>query len=233
MILLKNNYFAWLWENKLCYKDLLVTDYDTDRERNGKLNIGDAFLKLEINLEPTEANEGEDEEENDRIDPSLYTNLLVKEGDPMYRDLQKKTDAALKRVRRVAKDNRKYKELKKLLQQAEEEDHQRDDIVDDGLVEHRKKRRKVLKSFREYTNPQDEEGKFKGWSQRAAEDMREQVNKLKIEGKRDKVFRMAYRLTYSNKQGGGKRRKGGTQESYPVNYEREIWGLEDIGETEL
>ena len=147
MILLKNNYFAWLWENKLCYKDLLVTDHNTERERNGKLNIGDAFLKLEINLEPMEANEGEDEEENDRIDPSLYTNLLVKEGDTMYRDLQKKTEAALKRVRQVAKDNRKYKELKKLLQQAEEEDHQRDDIVDDGLVEHHKKRRKVLKTF--------------------------------------------------------------------------------------
>ena len=98
-------------------------------------------MKLEINLQPPE---GEEEQEND-LDPSLYTNLLVQEGDPLYQDLQKKTEAAMKRVRRVAKENKKYKELKKLLLQhtEEEEWQQRDDVVEDGLVQHHNKRRRV------------------------------------------------------------------------------------------
>ena len=95
MILLKNNYFAWLWENKLTYKDLLITDYDTDRERNGKVNIGEAFLKLEINLDAPE------EEGSEETPP--VSKLLVHEGDPMYREIKRKTDASLKMVRRVAK----------------------------------------------------------------------------------------------------------------------------------
>ena len=65
--------------------------------------------------------------------------------------------------------------------------------------------------------------------------MKELVNKLKNEGPREKHFRMAYRLTCCNKlSGSGKRKRdGGLNESPPVNYESDIWGLEDIGQIEL
>ena len=47
-------------------------------------------------------------------------------------------------------------------------------------VESRTKKRKRLKTFREYTNPKDAEGKFKGWSVRAANDMRDSIAILGI-----------------------------------------------------
>ena len=39
MILLKNNYFAWLSEAKLRLKELLVTEYDTKKEKHTKVHL--------------------------------------------------------------------------------------------------------------------------------------------------------------------------------------------------
>lgn len=226
MLLLKNNYFAWLWEAKQEFKELLVTDYDSDKERSTKANIGDAFLKFEINLDPTE-------EDDDLVDGDINcTNIIVQEGDPLYQELHKKTEAALKKLRRTTKNSEKYNELKKRMDQSDEDERYLMNGDVDRDAEHRNKRRRVLKSFREYTNPQDHEGRFKGWSHRAAADMVELVNKLNNDGSRERLFRMAYRMTYHNKQGGGKKKKG-QQESPPVNYENDIWGLTDIPYTVL
>lgn len=234
MLLLKNNYFAWLWEAKLKQKELLVTDYDNDEDRSGKLNIGDAFLKMEINVEL---------QDEDDLETSSFENLLVEEGDPLYQGLHKKTEAALKKVRRLAKKNDKYKEIKKQLDQGVGEELQRitqDDEREEGsgkeqeaMVEHRVKRRRMLKSFREYTNPKDNEGRFKGWSTRAADDMAELINKVRNEGTKEKRFRAAYRLTYHKKQSSSKKKKV-LQETTNVNYETDIWGLdEDIADVIL
>ena len=38
MILLKNNYFAWLSEAKMRLKELLVTEYDTKKEKQNKVD---------------------------------------------------------------------------------------------------------------------------------------------------------------------------------------------------
>ena len=89
----------------------------------------------------------------------------------------------------------------------------------------------MLKSFREYTNSHDEEGCFKGWSHHAAADMAEHIQKMKEEGIKEKLFPMAFRLTHQDKQGSGKKKKS-SQESAPVNYETDIWGLEKIDEME-
>jgi hypothetical protein len=43
MLLLKNNYFAWLLEAKETYGEKLVTDYDNDKEE-GKISAAEAFL---------------------------------------------------------------------------------------------------------------------------------------------------------------------------------------------
>lgn len=220
MLLLKNNYFAWLWEAKLTYRGILVTDYDSDNERKNKEDIGDAYVKLEVNLE-------HNEEEGDGLVIGSFKNVLIHKGDPSYQELHKKTELALKKVRRIAKGNVKYKELVKQLdeelQEHGEEDH---------IFQHKAKRRKVLKSFREYTNPQDDEGRFKGWSHRAAIDMKELIAKMSIDGTREKLFRAGYRLTYQEKQQSGAKKKRSAQESTMVNYENDIWGLETIGEIE-
>lgn len=220
MLLLKNNYFAWLWEAKLTYKEILVTDYDGDQERKNKENICDAYVKLEVNLEPND----EDDEDDDTFN---FNNVLIREGDKKYDELHKKTQMAFKKVQRIAKGNVKYKDL---LKQLEEELNETGE--GDHVFQHKAKRRKVLKSFREYTNPQDDEGRFKGWSHRAAVDMKELIAKVSINGAREKLFRAGYRLTYREKQQSGARKKRTSQESTLVNYENDIWGLEVIGDIE-
>jgi hypothetical protein len=70
MLLLKNNYFTWLWEAKLTYKDILVTNYDSDNDRKNKEDIGDAYLKLEVNLESNE-------EEGDALVLGNFNSVLI------------------------------------------------------------------------------------------------------------------------------------------------------------
>ena len=98
------------------------------------------------------------------------------------------------------------------------------------------KKWRVLKSFREYTNPQNEEGRFKGWSHRATDDMArlsdilsEEMNSTKA-----KRFRAAYQLNYENKMRSEKKKRV-LQESVHENYQSTIWRLPeiDVGEVEI
>jgi hypothetical protein len=102
------------------------------------------------------------------------------------------------------------------------------------LVESRSKKRKVLKTFREYTNPKDEEGKFKGWSTRAANDMKELIMALNTVTPKQKLFWKFYRSFYIQRsKGGGKNKKTVEEESGPSNYEVDVWGLPPITPVEL
>jgi hypothetical protein len=99
MLLLKNNYFAWLLEAKEKLQDLLMTDYDPESKRAGWKSAPEVYLKkLQVNL-----GGGEDEE------------LLIAEGHVEYNDLRKRTEEVLKTTRRNARNNATYKELKKAL----------------------------------------------------------------------------------------------------------------------
>ena len=291
MIILKNNYFAWLWEYKL---DLLLderkrglvlmTDYDTESELRSKNNIGEALLKkAELNLEQEEENDRDDDDDGpvDASSPSPhllgvgtiqepvlgelnYENLLVPESTgSLYRDLRKKTEAALKKARRSARCNQKYKELKKML---EEEvatmtpaavlppggdgphpefdygdgnppgvDNNDDEDKEELEQAQRAKKRKILKSFREYTNPQEDENRFKGWSMRASEEMKllQAVLNEERKTKRTRLFCAAYRLTFRGNLRSGKKKQRVPQESAPLNYQSNIWGLPDIPQVEI
>ena len=106
-----------------------------------------------------------------------------------------------------------------------------EDEVDEKESKKRlKKRRKTMKSLREYTVHQNEEGKFKGWSSRAAGDMPTLCRKVR-EGKEDyEQFRKAYHEIYSS-------RNQGKQKAFPepiidVDYS-ELWDLGDISITEI
>jgi hypothetical protein len=66
-----------------------------------------------------------------------------------------------------------------------------------------------LKSFREYTNPQEEEGQSKGWSSWAANDMQELITVLENESSsvKARLFCAAYRLSYKEKLNSGKKKR--------------------------
>ena len=273
MIILKNNYFAWLWEAKFKMKNLLLTDYDTESELRNRANVGEALLNhAELNLEQQENDQEEqyDDDDNptgDSLSPSCpqepllreldYENILVPESTgALYRDLREKTESALKKARRAARSNERYKELKKILEQeewrkaataarttedvlpADDRGRSRPPVDNDERViqeqEQRTKKRKILKSFREYTNPHDDEGRFKGWSRRASEEMAVLHATLteEIHTTRAKLFRAAYRMNFRANRKGGKKKQV-VQESAPANYQSNIWGLDDIPEVEI
>ena len=90
----------------------------------------------------------------------------------------------------------------------------------------------MLKPFREYTVPQNEEGKFKGWSKRAARDMAATCKKIK-EGKEEYLkFRMAYREIYASRRQHKRKNNNPIAQDIEVDYS-ELWDVEDINLTEF
>ena len=246
MLLLRNNYFAWLWEAKSQYKDLLVTEYDTRKEREQKFeDLGYHFLNCQIDLEA-------DEDEDDITKIVLYGT----KADTIARhdSLLGKYGRELKKIWQAASKNKKYKEFKKALGKATESDDDQNtsDVEEDEqegekenestrqgeqhasvFMEQRTKKRKILKSFREYTNSNDEEGKFKGWSTRAGEDLSILTHKLMVVTSKEKVFRRAYRHIYKQKIVASSKKKKANKEPKPVNYQTKIWNLEVIESVEI
>ncbi len=112
-----------------------------------------------------------------------------------------------------------------------------DDDDDDEELEQaqRAKKRKILKSFREYTNRQEDENRFKGWSMRASEEMQllQAVLNQERSTTRARLFCAAYRLTFRGNLRSGKKKQRVPQESAPLNYQSNIWGLRDIPQVEI
>jgi len=219
LILLKNNYFAWLWEAKSALGANLVTDYDIPEKRKNVGEISDVVLKCQINMDHVP-------EEND---DDWSNQVLVKPAtNPRkYESLRKANNALLKNIRLNAAESHKYRQLENALSEETAYAQEAENTPPGLLVDQDrcKKKRKVLKGFREYTNPNDTEGKFKGWSGRAANDMRDAILILKVVDRKDLLFRRVYRHIYKEEKGGAKKKKKVQQQECPDNYEEDMWGL--------
>jgi hypothetical protein len=90
-----------------------------------------------------------------------------------------------------------------------------------------------LRSLREYTCANDVEGRFKGWSLRAADDMAALIATLNRTPAKYKVFRRAYRATYRNRLTDSGKKKKAIEQPVPVNYSTNVWGLADIPEVNV
>jgi hypothetical protein len=242
LLVLKNNYFAWLLEAKEKLQHL-VCDYDTDNQRKNLCNIVDAFLQLDFDLPeapqedtlPAAAVAGG--AETSVVDTSQL--VIVKSQDAAgFANLQKKTKAVLKAARQSTKHAAKYSEIKKRaaeLQKAASESHSGDDgeelneearlQAEEAKGERQKKRRRLLKSFREYTVRQSQEGKFKGWSKRASDEMTSIAKRLAAQGRSDRsqMFNAAYRRVYGTRN--HDKRKDEIDDE-PVDYS-ELWDLDE------
>jgi hypothetical protein len=211
LLLLKNNYFAWLWEAKTKLGNLLITDYDTAEDTSGESAgeiMADVVLKCQIDLDVQE-------------DEQDWNKILVKSSvnHQKYELLRKAANARLKQVRQLASNSDRYKEFKIALNEGSEEE------PTDVDLESRTKKRKRLKTFREYTNPNDAEGKFKGWSICAANDMRNSIAILGVVSCHYRLLRRVYCHIYRENKGNAGRKKIATEEEAPENYEVEMWGL--------
>jgi hypothetical protein len=254
MILLKNNYFAWLSEAKMRLKELLVTEYDTKKEKQNKVDdAGLYFLRnchlnfdIEIDLNVSAGSPLPD------MDKLVLKPTNVRYA-AIYQQVAKEHSEFMKTIAGHAAKNVKFKEMKKGLMQMMKNQRQRevtaaataatpeDQSFDYGDEEEeeqegdspqRRKRRKLLKSFREYTSTaNEEEGRFKGWSVRAGQDMGEYMTKWSAPEfvSRRQLFWMAYRETYKQKQERlGKKKKPATALPNPPNYQKNVWGFQDL-----
>jgi hypothetical protein len=213
MLQLKNNYFAWLLEAKKAVPTLL-TDYCPEPRRRGKRSGAQAWLgsvEVNINGAPGEP-------------------FLVHEGHEKYNDLVKLTEQGVKRAATKARQNKTYKELTRTLEEIGEDSI---DAIDDEDAESLSpekiklarmwKKRRILKPLRAYTVRKEEEGKFKGWSRRAAADMASLNSTLKEQSVDLAKFRSAYKEVYRMRckvQG-----RDAREELTPINYS-ELWDLE-------
>jgi hypothetical protein len=225
MLQLKNNYFAWLLEAKQKMPVILVTDYDTEGRRSGLKTASEVYLKnLQIDIGTTD---------NERV--------LVVEGDEKYDDLKKFSEDGIKKARQDAKKNKMFKEVKKALEAMQQEastaaseregEEQTNMCQEEERRMRQRKKRKILKPLREYTTPQGEEGKFKGWSTRAANDMAALCKQLKEQSMLCVRFRVAYRKIYQarNKD---KPRQDRNDQIVEVDY-KELWDIENVGVQEI
>jgi hypothetical protein len=231
MVLLTNNYFAWLWEAKLHFKDKLKTDYNSPKEIKDMAEISQAFMQCEINLDAVDITD----------DQEWKLILVTEQAEPIAHEFyQKATMESHTKVRQASRKNPKYKAFKKALDEKEKEeereggeDNQENEPSSATVAgEARNKRRKTLKALREYTNPKQDEGRFKGWSSRAADDMTTHVVELSKSTPERDVFNKMYRHVYQKRQElagtAGRKRKEIVEELINPNYAVDQWGLQDF-----
>lgn len=242
LLVLRNNYFAWLLDIKKKAGRTLVTDYDDPALIRTRKDLGQEMIKVEINAHDIVADEDECDSDSDssntRSSPAGRREklaLLIPETSPRYTSLRMRTEAHLALVRSRARDNPKYKELLKALEEYEKEREVEDENTEMNVSEQRTKRRKLLRQFRLYTNGKDEQERFKGWSKRAKGDLKDLTAKVKRlkDSNTMQRFRQAYRLTFSDKVQSAKKLKQPEDLGPPIDHNIDIWGSDSEEEPEI
>lgn len=90
------------------------------------------------------------------------------------------------------------------------------------------KKRRLMRTFREFTNPKDAEKRFKGWSNRALKELKQYTLKLKDPGPKERRFRAAYRMVWKSNLKENKKDKVPQTMPSGVEYAKEIWCVEDV-----
>lgn len=222
MMMLKNNYFAWLLEAMKALP-ALVTEYCPEQRRRKKLSVGQVWMEnLEIDIRGGSADK----------------TYLVNKDDRRYGDLTKITGEQIKIAVRQAKENGMFPLMIKTLKEIGDKPF---DFVDmdeaQGLSVMKlkrlgqSKRRAILKPFKVYTTRQKDERPFQGWSPtRAPADMASLSRKIKCadyQTYREK-FKEVYKEVYALRNVDNRRRKkvlsGLEEENCKVDY-RDVWDL--------
>jgi hypothetical protein len=153
LLVLENNYKAWLYEEKKTHQDNLLTEYDCPPSRN-KPSLVDKILDgVQFNLE------------NDASPTVLYD-----EDNAVYKNMGKKRRVWLEKFHKTDPCRQtKVAVLKKASSGSGEEENNGEGAGDqeDGIIteQRRRKARKLTRGLREFTGvPSEGERKCKGWS---------------------------------------------------------------------
>jgi hypothetical protein len=153
----------------------------------------------------------------------------------MFCQLFCKLQESLKRARETAADNPVYKKMKVELENmgkdndAQQDDNNQQDNTPDQQGKQRNKRQ-LLKAFKSYTVRKGKEGRFKGWSTRACDDMTEHVITLTREECKVQYdrFRAGYRQVYLSRIQAKKNSSPGEGQPVVKPRYKVVWGIPDI-----
>jgi hypothetical protein len=213
LLVLVNNYKAWLYDEKKAHQKKLLTEYDSPPSY-GKPSIVDKILDgVQFNLVST-------------VRTVIYDN-----NDRTFKKVEKervewleafcKTDICLKTIDGV---------LKKASTDASDENLDAEPAADEELFvlkERYKKRRKLTKELREFTGvPSQGERKHKGWSDEGMEAFEQYVGAIKKDVEDDKyiAWEKAYRevmerLGHSKRDADGQLQEARYKPDLTVVYE--------------
>lgn len=221
MILLKNNYFAWLLAAKKKMGDTLITDYDEETVRFGKKYFPDVLLQdMEVNF--VDMPEGA----TFTASPEIVEKLLVSQSEPRFAALKQATQRKLDAMRTEASFNETYHQVMDAVTTMTGSDDEQELGDSETAEKARKERRSLLKKFRFYTtNETDAKNCFKGWSKQTAFDHCKLTKHLRQKETQDQYdqFRAAYRHLCQQKQK-TRKRKAPLQEAPKIDFVKDVWG---------
>jgi hypothetical protein len=190
MILLKNNYFAWLLEAKQ-EDNCLITDYDSEElistakhtlteHLMGGICIEkeDGFHTVPTPKPQTESNEDDDDDEDDTEEYESATDTF---------------NQNLQAIRERVRYSMDYKLILDSMKKMEE-----GDSYDNNEKTRKRKMRKIMKGLKQYTGARlGQEKAYRGWSNRTHQDMLEYMRSMKSDVTRYGKFEEEYRRLYA------------------------------------
>ena len=245
MLYLKNYYFSWLLELKI--EELedpnqhavgkMVTDYDTaammkDRKYIAEVTLDDVEFNVDQDEEEDEDLGEEKEEEKDYRHVHVYKEDSNEEdGGQQFKELTNASIKKMNEVRKTVRNHSMYKQVMRMLKEIRDSEE-----TDEGEI--RSMKRKMNTSLRKYTNGGNErDGKYKGWSTEAADEMMRLSMELKRKKgwKGTKEFNAAYRLIERMNLEGRRRKKRKRENTVvTVEYEDHVWDMpDDLPVTEI
>lgn len=226
MLLLKNNYFAWLLTAKTEMKDSLVTDYDDLRSRVDLVSFVEIILKkMEINL--IDFPQGE----TFVASPENVKDLVMNDQQPRFNALRRHTREQIEKIQKDVETSAMFQKITAQISHSNVYEDPVPEIMEADSNEvnattskpAKKNDRKSLKQFRVYTNPMENEKRFKGWSQRAKADQSDMMLKLEQDPEKCKQFRAAYRILYKIKNESTAKKRKSVEEAPEFDYQANIW----------
>jgi hypothetical protein len=202
MILLKNNYYAWLLEAKETYGGL-ITDYDCCNEESTDGDVENTLMEYLMGGICVENNDGF------HTVPTPHARHQTENGgEPTESDEESGTDedneeeygvashnfrANLLRIRASVRNSLEYKKMVECRKRMGGDSNEKNDERS-----RKKKMRKVMKGFKQYTGARvGQEKAYRGWSERTHDDMLEYKKRIASEATRYKRFAEEYRHVYA------------------------------------
>lgn len=245
-IMLENNYFSWLLSAKDEYGDTLVTDYDTADRRENKIYFAQYHVNG-VELDLVDVPPGETFVPT--CDAVMKLMVYPESGNPEKFDiLKRQREDELDDICVKAMTNNKYREMMSELKQMQHEDQESTEsqpeagiaemtndtlekpvMTNDTTLEKqsekqlekkRKEKRNTLKKLRKYTNVNDTDAFYKGWSKEMPHIQLRIMKSITENEEKYKQFRSVYRLNFKmrTEKSSAKKRKP-VQEAPPINYD--------------